>query len=145
MSNGEKMSNGELMLVKIWQPGNTIDNKALPHFGGAALRLWLNTNSTIADVKQQLNAKLKKPKLKEPYTLSLFTERIIYNINTFVSDNMILGEIGVPYWEQVRNHKNPVRVLELYVTGAYTIFKKYNPANNPANFTTHVLKNKINF
>ena len=51
---------------------------------------------------------------------------------------MILGDIGVPIREQVRNHKKPVRVLKLYVTGSETIFNKYNPAK----FTTHVLKIK---
>ena len=134
-----------LMLVKIWQTGNSIDNKALPYFGsGAALHLWLKTNSKIKDVKRQLNAKIKKPKLNEPYRFFLFTSARITNIKP-LGDDMILGKIGVPRKEQVRNHKKPVRMLELYVTGAYTIFNKNRPANNPANFTTHVLKNKINF
>jgi len=121
------------MLVKIWQVGNTINDDALPYLWDDPLRLRLNTDSTIADVKQHLNAELEE----QCTTLNLFTSVQIYNIKP-LGDDMILGDIGVPIREQVRNHKKPVRVLKLYVTGSETIFNKYNPAK----FTTHVLKIK---
>tara|TARA_B110000858_G_scaffold63948_1_gene74150 strand:- start:329 stop:730 length:402 start_codon:yes stop_codon:yes gene_type:complete len=131
-----------LMIVKIWQVGNTINDDALPDLWDDPLLLRLNTDSKIADVKQHLNAELEE----QCTTLNLFTSVTIYNIKP-LGDDMILGAIGVPIREQVRNqnHNKPVRVLKLYVTGSETIFNKYNPAKNPANFTTHVLKNKINF
>ena len=48
------------MLVKIWQVGNTINDDALPYLWDDPLRLRLNTDSTIADVKQHLNAELEE-------------------------------------------------------------------------------------
>jgi len=125
------MNNGELMLVKIWQVGNTINDDALPDLGDDPLRLRLNTNSTIADVKQHLNTKLEEPRT----TLNLFTSVIIYHIKP-LGDDMELGDIGQPTWEKLGSRKTPVRVLELYVTGSVTIFKRYNTAK----FTTHVIK-----